>query len=140
MKKERYFEATEFENIKEIIYNSAEKYGENTAFILKHKKDKEVEYENISYKRLLKEINYLGTKLFDLVKKEKYNVNSIHSMIAPKGNVEKYARISAISYDNLVESFELDNKKFVMGIKWHPELMLEDEFSDKLFKKFISKC
>ena len=57
MKKERYFEATEFENIKEIIYNSAEKYGENTAFILKHKKDKEVEYENISYKRLLKEIN-----------------------------------------------------------------------------------
>ena len=76
-----------------------------------------------------------GTKLFDLVKKEKYNVNSIHSMIAPKGNVEKYARISAISYDNLVESFE-----FVMGIKWHPELMLEDEFSDKLFKKFISKC
>lgn len=81
-----------------------------------------------------------GTKLFDLVKKEKYNVNSIHSMIAPKGNVEKYARISAISYDNLVESFELDNKKFVMGIKWHPELMLEDEFSDKLFKKFILKC
>lgn len=81
-----------------------------------------------------------GTKLFYLVKKEKYNVNSIHSMIAPKGNVEKYARISAISYDNLVESFELDNKKFVMGIKWHPELMLEDEFSDKLFKKFISKC
>lgn len=81
-----------------------------------------------------------GTKLFDLVKKEKYNVNSIHSMIAPKGNVEKYARISAISYDNLVESFELDNKKFVMGIKWNPELMLEDEFSDKLFKKFISKC
>ena len=79
-----------------------------------------------------------GTKLFDLVKKEKYNVNSIHSMIAPKGNVEKYARISAISYDNLVESFELDNKKFVMGIKWHPELMLEDEFSDKLFKKL--KC
>ena len=81
-----------------------------------------------------------GTKLFDLVKKEKYNVNSIHSMIAPKGKVEKYARISAISYDNLVESFELDDKKFVMGIKWHPELMLEDEFSDKLFKKFISKC
>ena len=81
-----------------------------------------------------------GTKLFDLVKKEKYNVNSFHSMIAPKGNVEKYARISAISYDNLVESFELDNKKLVMGIKWHPELMLEDEFSDKLFKKFISKC
>ncbi|MEI3394356.1 MAG: gamma-glutamyl-gamma-aminobutyrate hydrolase family protein [Clostridia bacterium] len=81
-----------------------------------------------------------GTKLFSLIKKERYSVNSIHSMIAPKENVEKYARISSISYDNLVESFELDNKKFVMGIKWHPELMLEDEFSNILFKEFISKC
>ena len=61
-----------------------------------------------------------GTKLFDLVKKEKYNVNSIHSMIAPKGNVEKYARISAISYDNLVESFELDNKKFMLRSRAQP--------------------
>ena len=51
-----------------------------------------------------------GTKLFSLIKKERYSVNSIHSMIAPKENVEKYARISSISYDNLVESFELDNK------------------------------
>lgn len=81
-----------------------------------------------------------GTKLFDLIRKEEYNVNSIHSMIAPKKNVEKHARISSISYDNLVESFELDNKKFVMGIKWHPELMLGDEFPNKLFKEFISKC
>ena len=35
---------------------------------------------------------------------------------------------------------ELDNKKFIMGIKWHPELMLEDEFPNKLFNEFISKC
>ena len=60
MKRERYFEATEFENIKEILYHSSEKYGENTAFILKHKEDKKVEYENISYKRLLEEVNALS--------------------------------------------------------------------------------
>lgn len=71
MKRERYFEAVEFENIKEILYNSSEKYGENTAFILKHKEDKKVEYENISYKRLLEEVNALGTKLFDLGYKNK---------------------------------------------------------------------
>ena len=81
-----------------------------------------------------------GTKLYDLINKEEYRVNSIHSMIAPKENVEKYAKISAISYDDLVECFELDNKKFIMGIKWHPELMLEDEFPNKLFNEFISKC
>ena len=66
MKRERYFEATEFENIKEIVYNSAEKYGENTAFIIKHKEEKNITYENISYKRLLEEVNALGTKLFQL--------------------------------------------------------------------------
>ena len=81
-----------------------------------------------------------GTKLYDLINKEEYRVNSIHSMIAPKENVEKYAKISAVSYDDLVECFELDNKKFIMGIKWHPELMLEDKFPNKLFNEFISKC
>lgn len=80
------------------------------------------------------------TKLYDLINKNKYDVNSIHTMIAPKENVEGYANISSLSYDGLVESFELNNKKFVIGIKWHPELMLEDELPDKLFEEFISKC
>lgn len=80
------------------------------------------------------------TRLYDLINKDEYNVNSIHSMIAPKENVEGFAKISSVSYDGLVESFELENKKFVMGIKWHPELMLEEEFTQKLFKEFIEKC
>lgn len=80
------------------------------------------------------------TKLYDLINKDEYSVNSIHTMIALKEKVEGYAKISSLSYDGLVESFELDNKKFVMGVKWHPELMLEDEFPNKLFKEFISKC
>ena len=54
-----------------------------------------------------------GTKLYDLIKKEEYRVNSIHSMIAPKENVEKYAQISAVSYDGLAECFEVYNKKLV---------------------------
>lgn len=58
-------------------------------------------------------------------------------MIALKENVEGYAKISTISYDGLVGSFELDNKKFAMRIKWHPELMIDDELTDKLFKEFI---
>lgn len=87
------------------------------------------------------EVNLIkGTKLYELLNKDKYNVNSIHSMIAPKANVEGYAKISSISYDGLVESFELPNKKFIVGLKWHPELMLEEDFTNKLFKEFIEKC
>ena len=81
-----------------------------------------------------------GTKVYDLIEKEEYDVNSMHTMIAPKENVEGYAKISSYSEDGLVESFELENKKFVLGIKWHPELMLDEEFPQKLFKKFIDSC
>ncbi len=70
MKKEEYLESVKYNNIKELLYNSVEKYAENTAYILKHK-EKEVSYENISYKRLLEEINALGTKLFELGYKNK---------------------------------------------------------------------
>ncbi|MBQ9014337.1 MAG: gamma-glutamyl-gamma-aminobutyrate hydrolase family protein [Bacilli bacterium] len=81
-----------------------------------------------------------GTKLYDLINKDKYNVNSIHCMIAPKENVERFAKISSFSYDGLVESFELKDKKFILGIKWHPELMLEDDFTQNLFSEFIKNC
>ena len=66
MARERYFDIPEFENIKEIIYNSAEKYKNNIAFIVKHKNENEIKYENITYERLLNEINCLGTKFYDL--------------------------------------------------------------------------
>lgn len=79
-----------------------------------------------------------GTKLYSLIGKDEYDVNSIHTMIAPKENVEGYATISSLSEEGLVESIELDNKKYVVGLKWHPELMLEDEFADKLFGEFIT--
>ncbi len=62
-------------------------------------------------------------------------------MIALKENVEGYAKISTISYDGLVGSFELDNKKFAMRIKWHPELMIDDDVepSIKLVKRIKSR-
>lgn len=66
MGREKYFEATEFENIKNLIYDAVKKYSEKTAFTIKHKKEKEVSYENVSYTRLLEEINQLGTKFYNL--------------------------------------------------------------------------
>ena len=71
MKRERYFQATEFENIKEIIYNSAKKYAKNIAFIIKRKEKEKTKYENITYKKLLEDINGLGTQLFKLGYKNK---------------------------------------------------------------------
>ena len=77
--------------------------------------------------------------LYKFIGKDKLSVNSIHSMIAPVENVKGFAKITSYSEDGLVESFEVENKKFVMGIKWHPELML-DENTFALFKGFVDAC
>lgn len=66
MKKDIIFEAKEFNNIKEIIYNVAEVYGEKTAFLIKHKENEQTRYEEISYKKLLEDINKLGTSIYNM--------------------------------------------------------------------------
>ena len=38
------------------------------------------------------------------------------------------------------KAVELNNKKFAMGIKWHPELMLNEQYVDKIFKMFIDSA
>ncbi len=69
MKKEKTIQ--EFNNIKELIYNSAKIYENNIAFIVKHQEGKNKTYENITYKMLLEQINALGTKLYDMELKNK---------------------------------------------------------------------
>ena len=63
----KIYDAKEFNNIKEIMYNCKEKFGDTTAFCIKHKKeDKSIEYENVSYSKMLDDINALGTRLYSL--------------------------------------------------------------------------
>ncbi len=66
MKNDKLYDVKEFKNIKEIIYNSAQKYKENIAFVIKHQIDKNISYENITYKQLLEDINKLGTAVYNL--------------------------------------------------------------------------
>lgn len=71
MNREKYFKSIEFKDIKDIIHYSAKEYAENVAFIIKHKKEKEITYENITYKKLLEDINAFGTKLYEMGLKNK---------------------------------------------------------------------
>ena len=79
------------------------------------------------------------TLLHQIMEADTYMVNSLHTMIADKERVEPYAKISACSYDGLVESFEVPEKKFVLAVKWHPEIM-EEEYTDRLFGMYIKAC
>ena len=63
---DRIFKATEYKDMKELLYGSAEKFGDKTAFTIKKQDGKEIEYDNKSYKDLLEDVNEFGTGLFDL--------------------------------------------------------------------------
>ena len=64
MEKNNLYPAKEFQNIKELLYNSVEQYGNKIAFVTKYKKNNQIDYENKTYQELLEDINALGTKLF----------------------------------------------------------------------------
>ena len=60
-------EATEFNNVKEIIYNSAKVHKDRIAFVIKHKdENKNITYENITYERLLEDVNAFGAAMYSL--------------------------------------------------------------------------
>lgn len=65
-KRMNLYKATEFETIKDVIKNAVKKYPENNAFILKNKKEKEVEYKKITYRQLDEDIDNLGTALINM--------------------------------------------------------------------------
>ena len=81
-----------------------------------------------------------GTVMRALAGTDRLQVNSIHSMVAPPALVEPFATVSALSEDGLVESFELPDKRFVLGVKWHPELLLGEDYVDRLFAAFVDRC
>ena len=66
MRAERIFNIPEVNNMKEVIYTAVKEYPENIAFVIKHQENKKVEYDNVTYKRFLEEINKLGSALYKL--------------------------------------------------------------------------
>ena len=79
-----------------------------------------------------------NTKLSKIINKNKIEVNSKHNY-----HVDRIVnlKISAYSFDDLIEAVEYENKKFVIGVQWHPETMLDyDEDANKIFDEFINKC
>lgn len=78
-----------------------------------------------------------NSKLSNILKTNKIFVNSIHTCMAYEEEIKEYKVVAKCSTDNNVEAIELEGKKFVMGIKWHPELM---ENMNPIFKEFVNEC
>ena len=76
------------------------------------------------------------SKLYSIIGEEKFKVNSRHNYHALPN---KLFDIVALSDDNVIEAIEMKDKKFTIGVQWHPE-DLEDEESNKIFRAFIDSC
>lgn len=77
--------------------------------------------------------------LFDIMKKEEIMVNSMHHQAIKK--VSPKVSDAAISEDGVIESIYMKDRRFVLGIQWHPEHLYKDypeQFN--IFKEFISRC
>lgn len=81
-------------------------------------------------------IKIVGSNLKKIIPKEEIYVNSRHSYTILK---QDYFKIEAVSEDGIIEAISIPKKKFILGVQWHPE-NLDDEYSLKIFKYFISKC
>ncbi len=78
------------------------------------------------------------TLLYRIIGKEEIMVNSFHNYHVENNDL---FNISAISEDNIIEGIELNDKKFILGIQWHPEISYEfDENSKKIIDEFIRSC
>lgn len=76
------------------------------------------------------------SKLYEIMKEDRLLVNSRHYYhTEPNDNYD----IVAVTDDHYIEAIEMKNKRFNIGVQWHPEDM-DDEYSDRLFKKFFSEC
>ncbi len=78
-----------------------------------------------------------NSKLYEIINKQIINVNSRHKYYVTNTNLD----VVAYSDDNIIEAIEDKNKKFFIGVEWHPESMIEyDILENKLFSYFIECC
>lgn len=100
-------------------------FGGNLIDVSNHKK-------TLSYVHSVK-INK-NSKAYNIFKKDIIKVNSRHKSVVKNTKL----KVSGISNDGYIEIVEDTNKKFFIGVQWHPENMIEyDSVQKNLFKYFI---
>lgn len=77
------------------------------------------------------------SKIFKILNRSKIKVNSRHKYKLSNTDL----KISAYSQDNVIEAIEVPNKKYIIGVQWHPESMISyDIVSKQLLDSFIESC
>ncbi len=77
--------------------------------------------------------------LFSILAKETIQVNSFHHQAIK--DLAPSLEVAGTSPDSLIEAVYLRDRRFVLGVQWHPEhLFRTDEDSYKIFAAFVHAC
>lgn len=80
-----------------------------------------------------------GTKLYDIVGTTSIGVNSLHRQAAQR--VPAPLVVSARSADGIIEAVESTAHRFVVGVQFHPELLVGTVPAwRRLFESFVQAC
>lgn len=75
-----------------------------------------------------------NSKLYEILNKEEINVNSRHKEYLEKTNLK------VSGYSDVIESIEDKNKRFFIGVQWHPESMIKYDLDRrKLIEYFVEQ-
>lgn len=80
-----------------------------------------------------------GSRLYEIFGKERIGVNGFNHQAVKK--LGKDFKATMLAPDGLIEGMELVGERFVIGLQWHPEMMI-DKYPEYLliFKAFVASC
>lgn len=67
-------------------------------------------------------------------------VNSIHTEVTYPEMVKRLDVTAVCPDDGTVEAVEMPDKRFLVGVKWHPELMTNRPEFRRFFVEFVRIC
>ncbi len=144
MDKAGRLEAIECNNVKELIVRAAEQFSDNTAFVIKHKNEKDVEYQNITYKEFLNDIYSLGTMYYGMGLKGKriavIGKNRYEWVLAHTASL--FGSIVSVPLDKDLHVGELERsliRSRADAFVFDPKLLEEIEEIKKLDKTFLKQ-
>ena len=134
IEKNKLRDATRFNNIKELMINTAQLYKDNIAYVTKVKKDKEnIEYINHTYQDLLNDIYCFGTGLYKLgLKNSRVAVcgrNSYKWVVSHLSNL--FGGIVSVPIDKELQLNEMEESLIRSGVE---AIVFDEKYKDNIIK------
>lgn len=77
--------------------------------------------------------------LAEIIGNDMLKVNSFHHQAIK--NLGEGLEVSAVSpTDGVIEAVEIPGDRMVLGIQWHPEMMITCAMNQRIFERFVTEC